>query len=189
MSSRLTAAPTLVGSLEDLQSFKESLEKAVRMARQFSKPLEQAAHISQQAARVSRQVCNEDTREKWDVVKPIFESAPPHEKRRLGNMTIGEAFAFYSRRASTSARAKLHHAVMQFIGDRVRGAARAPRRSIRSSSAKARAPGSRSGSDDPHPLEALHSSLASAGLFCVPAHACGVSPPARLSLRREGSLR
>jgi hypothetical protein len=173
MSSELTAGPELVGSPEDLRGFNESLEKARRVVGQFTKPLEQFA-------RVFQQVGGKETVEQWTAVKPIYESAPPHEKRRLENMTIGQAFAFYSRRASsTSARAK------NFIGGRVRAAARAPRRSIRSSSAKARAPGPRSGSDDPEPLKALPSSLASAGLFCVLAHAFG--PPRRPSVPPVGA--
>jgi hypothetical protein len=140
-SAELTADPPLVGSPEDLRSLTQSLEKAVHMVRQFSKPLDQAARVFQQAG-------SKETIEKWGAVKPMFESAPPHEKRRLGRMTIEQAFTFYSRRASTRARANLHHGAMHIIGGRVRAAARAPRRSIRSSSAKARAPGS-SSDDDP----------------------------------------
>jgi hypothetical protein len=175
MQSKLTAAPTLVGSPEDLWRFHESLEKVARSARQFSKPLEQFA-------RVSRQVCNEDTRREWAIVKPKYEAAPPHEKRRLGNMTIGQAFAFYARKASASGR------VSNFRGGRVPAATRARRRSIHSSRAKARAPGS-SSDDEPEPLNALPSSLAFAGPFCVPARAFGSSPPGPLALGGRGPER
>jgi hypothetical protein len=162
MCSQLTVGPTLVGSPEELRVLNESLEKAVRVVRQLTKPLERVS-------RVSRQLSNNETVKQWVAVKPIFESAPPHEKRRLWNMTIDEAFAFYSRRARVSA---LRNGVADLLGGRARGAARAPRRrSVRSSGAKARAPGSRSSDDDPSDLD-LDScfSPATSGLFCVPSH-------------------
>jgi hypothetical protein len=166
-SPQLTAGATLVGSPEELSILNESLEKAVRVVRQFTKPLEQDA-------RVSQQLSNNETVKQWVAVKPMLESAPPHEKRRLGNMTIEQAFAFYSRRASTSARAN----TATGIGSgRVQRAARTPRGRPVRSRAKARSPGSRSSSDDPHPLKAKPFSPASTGLFCVPAHAWGPFRP------------
>ena len=47
------------------------------------------------------------------------------------------------------------------------------RRNARTQRAKARAPSSRSSDDDPEQLQSMTSSLASAGQFYVPAHACG----------------
>lgn len=156
----------------DLRGLTESLNRTAHSLRQFSKPLEQVTWVAQQFSKplgqIAQQVCNKKTIDQWAVVKPILESAPAHEKRRLGSMTIGEAFAFYARRAAAGARPNL-------ANGRVQRAARTPRGRPVRSRAKARSPGSRSGSDDPHPLGASPSSLASAGLFCVPA--CGASPP------------
>jgi hypothetical protein len=76
--------------------------------------------------------------QQWAAVKPYFEAAPPSEKRRLGNMTIRQAFAVIARQGRA--------VVGRFQGGRSTAARSPRRRSIRSSRAKARAPG---GSDDP----------------------------------------
>src|SRR5215211_6735561 len=91
---------------------------------------------------VARKIVDPETVEQWAVVKPMYEAAPPHLKKRLGRLTIKEAadaLTFSPALKGSVARP-----------GRVQVAARSPRtRSVRASRATARAPGSRT-DDDPH---------------------------------------
>jgi hypothetical protein len=96
--------------------------------------------------------CSEEFAKDWEMAKPIYEAAPPHEKRQLGNMTAKEVLAFHARKLTASKSSSQ----VPPSGGRSRPSARAPRsRSVRSSGARARSPGSRSSDDDPHELETV----------------------------------
>jgi hypothetical protein len=143
MSSELTAGPTLVGSAEDLRVLSESLNQTAHMLRKFTEPLQQVARVAQQVGPTK------ETAEKWPLVKSMYESAPPHETRRLGNMTIKEAYAFHARRAAASARGKSATGIGNFFGGRVQAAPRASRRRSVRAAASRGSPASRSDPDEP----------------------------------------
>jgi hypothetical protein len=127
-SQQVTAGRTVVVS-GDLRELTESINRAARKLARFSKPLDQVR-------RAAEMLPKPETVKKWEVVKPAFENAPPHEKRRLGNMTISQAFAIVARQA----RAKVNN----FRGGRVPSSARSTRsRSVRRPASRARGP------DDP----------------------------------------
>jgi hypothetical protein len=107
--------------------------------------LEEFAEVKARMQRSPYLQSVKETLRQFAVVKPVYESAPPSEKRRLGNMTVREVFALHARKLTAAPRSG---SVPAFPG-RARSSARASRsRSVRTSSAKARSPGSKAGDDD-----------------------------------------
>jgi hypothetical protein len=111
----------------------------------FSGDPELSRHLDKVKCAVESFFDPETVKKYGSVVKPVYESAAPHEKRRLGKMTIRQAFAVIARQA----RAKVN-GVGNFPGGRVPSSARSTRsRSIRRTANRARDPDDPLGSEPP----------------------------------------
>ena len=90
-SEQVTGGRTAVQFIGDVQELTASLNRVAQKFAQFSEPIEQARRLAKKVS------IKPETVEQWKVVKPAFENAPPHVKRRLGDMTISQAFAVLAR--------------------------------------------------------------------------------------------
>jgi hypothetical protein len=121
MPSQLTAGRRVVVVSGDLRGLVKCANRVSRLTREFIK---------------------RETVEQWKWVKPAYEAAPPHLKKRLGRLTIKEAAEVL--RAQTRSAANLAASIAPVIRS---ARARAPRRSVRAGPRRARAPGRQDASD------------------------------------------